>query len=181
MNKRHRICLGAFAGAHGVKGEIKVKTFTALEDAVAAYGPVESEDGARRFTLTFIRTLKPALALVSAPEIGGREEAAALTGMRLYVDRTRLPDPGADEFYVEDLVGLAALDDGGRALGRIAAVHNFGAGDILEITDAGAKKGGLLVPFTRAAVPTVDLAGGRVVITAAALAEIEVAERDPEA
>lgn len=171
-SEEKRICLGAFAGAHGVKGEAKVKAFTGKEDGVAAYGPVESEDGARRFSLKFIRVLKPGLALVAAPEIRSREDAAALAGVRFYVDRARLPAAGADEFYIEDLVGLAASDDEGALLGRVAAIHDFGAGDVLEIE--GADKKPILVPFTRAAVPSVDLAARRLVIARAALAEIEV-------
>jgi 16S rRNA processing protein RimM len=162
-----RVCLGAFAGAHGVKGEAKVKTFTETEDGVARYGAVESEDGERRFALTFIRALKPGLALVGAPEIKTREDAAALAGMRLYVDRAMLPAPADDEFYLEDLIGLAAVDDGGEALGRVIAFFNFGAGDILEIETADG--GRRMVPLTRAAVPEIDLAKGVATFAAEAL------------
>jgi 16S rRNA processing protein RimM len=163
-----RVCLGAFAGAHGVRGEAKVRTFTENEDGIARYGAVESEDGARRFSLKFIRVLKPGLAVVSAPEIKSREDAAALAGVRLYVDRAALPAAGSDEYYVEDLIDLDAVDDAGRPLGRIVALHHFGAGDILEI---GAKDGTTaMVPFTNAAVPSIDLVAGVVTIAASALA-----------
>lgn len=166
-----RVCLGAFAGAHGVKGEAKVKTFTETEDGVARYGAVETEDGKRRFTLQFIRVLKPGLALVKAPEIASREEAAALAGVRLYVARAALPPPDPDEFYIDDLVGLAVADDTGRPLGRVVAVHDFGAGAILEFkTPAGADR---MVPFTKTAVRAVDFAAGRVTIAAEALLEID--------
>ncbi len=173
MNRDRRICIGAFAGAHGVKGEAKVKTFTMTEDAIARYGVVESEDGKRRFTFKFIRVIKPGLALVSAPEISVREDAAALAGTRLYVGRDKLPDAEDDEFYIEDLVGLEAQDASGAAIGRVIAVHNFGAGDILELSSAPGRTGHVMIPFTKAAVPAVDIGGGRIIIDAAALAEIE--------
>jgi 16S rRNA processing protein RimM len=172
--KNKRVCLGAFAGAHGVKGEAKIKAFTETEDGVAAYGPVESEDGARRFSLKFVRTLKPGVALVSAPEIMSREDAAALAGLRLYISRSKLPAAGDGEFYIEDLVGLDAWDDAGAPLGRVASVHNFGAGDVIELERVPGRSEPLLMPFTRAAVPVIDIAGRRIVIDSAALAEIEV-------
>lgn len=162
------ICLGAFAGAHGVRGEAKVKTFTADAASIAAYGPLTSEDGKRRFTLKFVRVLKPDLALVMAQEIATREDAAALAGTRLYVERSVLPPTDEDEFYLEDLVGLAAFDEHGAPLGKVVAVHNFGAGDLIEVKGA---KGAIIVPFAGAAVPDVDLAAGRLVISAAALAD----------
>lgn len=165
-----RVCLGAFAGAHGVNGEVKVKTFTQAEESVARYGAVETEDGARRFALKFIRVLKPGLALVSAPEIRTREAAQALAGTRLFVDRARLPDPEEGEFYLDDLVGLTARDETGAALGAVSAIYNFGAGDVLEIK--GGPSGPLLVPFTRIAIPAVDLSAGVLTVAAAALAEI---------
>jgi 16S rRNA processing protein RimM len=164
-----RVCLGAFAGAHGVKGAAKVRAFTASEDGVAAYGPVESEDGARRFTLDFIRVLRPGLAIVRAPEITSREDAAALAGVRFYVPRAALPPAEGDDFYMEDLVGLAVVDAAGAAQGRIAGVHNFGAGDILEIAGRPGHPASFFAPFTRAAFPSIDLARGVAVIAAEAL------------
>lgn len=164
---RRRVCLGAFAGAHGIKGEAKVKTFTDSEGGVALYGPVESEDGARRFTLKFIRVLKKGLALVAAPEIRTREDAAALAGVRFFVDRARLPAAGEGEYYPGDLIGLAAIGDDGAPLGKVVAFYNFGAGDILEFEAGDGKR--TMVPFTDAAVPTVDLEGGVVTIAVAAL------------
>jgi 16S rRNA processing protein RimM len=166
---RTRVCLGAFAGAHGVKGEAKVKTFTESENGIARYGAVENEDGRRRFSLKFIRVLKPGLALVAAPEIKSREDAAALTGVRLYVDRAMLPATSDDEYYVADLIGLAVVDEAGRPRGRVLAHHDFGAGDILEIRAEDGTTA--MVPFTNAAVPSVDLFGGVVTIAASALAE----------
>lgn len=156
-----RVCLGAFAGAHGIRGDAKVRAFTQAEQAVAGYGPVETEDRKRRFTLSFVRVLRPGLAVVSAPEIASREDAAALAGSRFYVDRGALPAPdGEDEFYMEDLVGLAVIDAAGAAIGRIAGVHNFGAGDVVEIGERPGNPGSIFAPFTRAAFPAIDLARG---------------------
>lgn len=158
MGEKKRICLGALAGAHGVRGEVKVKSFTEDPENVAAYGSLQSEDGNRSFTLTLVRETKPALFVARAPEITSREEAEELKGTRLYVDRDRLPPPGEDEFYHEDLIGLAARDPGGGPVGRVKAVHNFGAGDILEIQPATGKT--LLVPFTQEAVPVLNFDQG---------------------
>lgn len=164
-----RICLGAFAGAHGVKGAAKVRAFTGSEDGVAAYGPVESEDGKRRFTLDFIRVLRPGLAVVSAPEISSREDAASLAGVRFYAPRAALPPAADDDFYMEDLVGLAVVDEKGAPQGRITGVHNFGAGDILEIAGRPGKPDHLFAPFTKAAFPVIDLTRGIAVAAAEAL------------
>lgn len=166
---KRRVCLGAFAGAHGVKGAMKVRAFTETEDGVAAYGPVESEDGRRRFTLNFIRVLRPGLAVVAAPEIASREDAALLAGVRFYVPRAALPPTDEDDFYMEDLVGLAVVDENGVGQGKIVGVHNFGAGDILEIAGRPGHPGGLFAPFTRAAFPAIDLDRGLAIAAADAL------------
>lgn len=158
------ICLGAFAGAHGVKGEAKVKSFTGLPRDVARYGVLASEDGKRRFRLDVIRILKGDIVLVRSPDIANREEAQALAGTRLYAPRAMLPEPrDADEFYIEDLVGLNAVDPAGAMLGRVVAIHNFGAGDIVEVKGDGSAR---MIPFTLAAVPDVDLQAGRIVVAA---------------
>ena len=169
MSEDKRVCLGAFAGAHGVRGDALVKTFTEEPRNIAAYGPVETEDRGRAFTLSFIREAKPGLALVRAPEIASREDAESLKGKRLYVDRAALPAAGEDEFYIDDLVGLAVFDEHDVPAGRIAAVHNFGAGDILEVADIPDATGARLVAFTREDAPDVDLEHGRVVVRRAAL------------
>jgi 16S rRNA processing protein RimM len=164
---KKRVCLGAFAGAHGVKGEFKVKTFTETPENVAVYGPLESEDGSRRFSLRLVRILKSDLVIATAAEIESREEAAALAGTRLYVDRAVLPEADEDEFYLEDLVGLEARGEDGRRLGVVTALHNFGAGDIVEVKLDGG--GPLLLPFTKETVPEIDVDAGRIVIAEAAL------------
>ena len=167
---KQRVCVGAFAGAHGVHGAARIKTFTETPAGVAAYGPVETEDGARRFTLTVIREARPGVVLASAPELKSREDADSLKGVRLYVDRAKLPAPAEDEFYLDDLVGLAAVDETGAPLGVVAAVYNFGAGDLIELKDIPGVKGVRLVPFTKEAVPSVALERKAIVVVNSAVA-----------
>ncbi len=171
--KRRRVCLGAFAGAHGVKGDALLKTFTEAPQNIALYGSVETEDGARAFTLRFIRNAKPGFAIVGAPEIASREDADALKGVRIFVDRAALPNPDEDEFYLDDLVGLDAVDEEGARAGRVAAVHNFGAGDILELENIPGVKGARMIPFTSETVPTVDIGNGSVTILRAAIEDMD--------
>jgi len=156
-----RVCLGAIAGAFGVHGEVRLKSFTATPEDVAAYGPLESEDGTKRFEATLTGQTKNALT-ARLSGIRSKEEADALRGTRLYVPRDRLPETGEDEFYHADLIGLEVFDTGGAVLGRVRAVLNHGASDLLEIHRPGLSAT-VLLPFTREAVPTVDLATGRIV------------------
>jgi 16S rRNA processing protein RimM len=155
-----RVCLGAIAGAFGVRGEVRLKSFCAEPEAIAAYGPLSTEDGSRRFTVTLTGALKGAFA-ARLSGIADRDAAEALRGTRLYADRDRLPPPAEDEYYHADLIGLTVLDTGGAVLGTVHAVHDHGAGDLLEVARPGAES--VLLPFTRAAVPTVDLAARRIV------------------
>ncbi|CAN0356463.1 unnamed protein product [Discosporangium mesarthrocarpum] len=157
-----RVCVGVIAGAHGLRGLLRVRPFTDTPEDVAAYGPVETEDGARTLTLSVANRAGKGLVLVRADGIADRTAAEALKGVRLYVSRDRLPAPEEDEFYYSDLIGLAAVTGDGVEVGRIRAVHEYGAGDSLEI--AGADGSVATIPFTRAAVPQVDISGGRVVI-----------------
>ncbi len=156
-----RICVGAIAGAFGVRGEVRLKSFCTEPGAIADYAPLWTEDGARSFGVTLTRTVPNGLA-ARLSGITTREAAEALRGTRLYADREKLPPPGEDEFYHADLLGLDVLDTGGTPLGRVAAIQNHGAGDILEVR--GAAGGALLLPFTRACVPTVDLTARRVIV-----------------
>jgi 16S rRNA processing protein RimM len=156
-----RICLGVITGPHGVRGAVRVKSFAAVPEDVAAYGPLEDESGARRFELSLAGTGK-GVVLARIAGIGDRDAAEALRGTRLYVARAALPAPAADEFYHADLVGLTAVLRDGVVLGEVKAVLSYGAGDSLELRRPDGKV--LLVPFTRAAVPEVDVAAGRVVI-----------------
>lgn len=158
-----RICVAQIGAPHGVRGEVKLWSFTADPTAVSEYGPLESEDGA---TLVEIEALRPAKnhLVASLRGVHGREAAEALRNMRLYVPRERLPElADADEFYHADLIGLAAVDCTGARLGTIVAVQNFGAGDLLEIRGPDSSDT-VLLPFTAATVPEVDIAGSRVVI-----------------
>ena len=178
MSGAQRVCLGAFAGAHGVKGAAKIKTFTETPKGVAAYGRVETEDGARSFTLKIVKVLTDGFVIVSAPEIKSREDAQALKGVSLYVNRDVLPAPEEDEFYLDDLVGLKAFDETGAALGEVKAVYNFGAGDVLELTGIPDVKGVRLEPFTTEAVPAVAIAEARITVARDA---IELSDEEPPA
>ena len=157
-----RICVAQIGGAHGIRGEVKLKSFTADPLAVKDYGALESEDGAASFE---IEALRPAKGYLVARLRGVRDRNAAeqLTNLRLFVPRERLPPPAADEFYHADLIGLAAVTAAGVEVGTVVAVHNFGAGDILELRPpAGGTT--IMFPFNDAFVPRIDIAGGRIVI-----------------
>ena len=157
-----QICLGAIAGAFGVKGEVRLKSFTTEPEDVAAYGALTTEDGRREFTVTLTgQTAKGAL-VVRLSDVLTKEQADDLRGVRLHVPRERLPSLPDDEFYHADLIGLEVYDTAGGSLGRVKAVLNHGAGDLLEVHGPGLKST-VLLPFTHDAVPTVDLAQGRII------------------
>ena len=155
------IQVGRVAGAFGVRGEVRITSFTADPMALVGYKTLQREDGSPGLTLTSGRDAKGSI-VVRAKEVETREQAEALRGLKLYIPRDRLPAPEEDEFYVTDLVGLAVETADGEALGRVKAVQDFGAGDLLEIAPA---EGGATwyLPFTREAVPDVRLADGVVV------------------
>ena len=154
-----RICVGAIAGAFGVRGEVRLKSFCAVAEDIATYGELFSEDGRRRFAVKLTRPVNGGLgARLSGIET--KEQADALKGATLWADRAALPSLPDDEFYHADLIGLEVMDTGGASLGRVRAIYDHGAGDILEVYGS---SGILLIPFTRAAVPTVDLAARRIV------------------
>ena len=152
-----RVCVGAIAGAFGVRGEARLKSFCAEPADLGSYSPLTSEDG-RAFDIKIVRAIKGGFA-ARLSGVVTREDAEALRGTALYAPRDRLPALPDDEFYHADLIGLTVVDTGGVELGRVRAVHDFGAGDMLDVQG----KTEHLIPFTRAAVPTVDLAAGRVV------------------
>jgi 16S rRNA processing protein RimM len=147
--------------AHGIKGEVKVKTFTERPDRLAAYGPVLTEDG-RRFEIAALRATKADEAVVRFADVADRNAAESLKGQRLYVPRAALPELEAGAFYLADLIGLKAEDTSGNALGTVSAVHNFGAGDILEIEFLDGETE--FIAFTDANVPAVDVGSGRIVV-----------------
>ena len=156
-----RVCVGAIAGAYGVRGEVRIKSFCADPEAIATYGPLSSEDGEQSFEVTLKGPIKNGFA-ARLSGIASKEAADRLRGTRLYAPRDVLPELPDDEYYHADLLGLSVFDTGGSELGRVKAVLNHGAGDLLEIAVKGAKHP-VLLPFTQAAVPTVDLAGRRIV------------------
>ena len=156
-----QICVARIGAAHGVRGAVKLWTFTEDPLAVKRYGPLATKDGARRFEVTSAREAKGHL-VATLEGVTTREQAERLNGIELYVARETLPDTGENEYYHADLIGLAAVTPTAQPLGRVVAIHNFGAGDIIEI--APPQGSTMLLPFTNAVVPTVDLAAGRVVI-----------------
>ncbi len=155
------ICVARIGAAHGVRGAVKLWTFTEDPLAGKAYGPLTTKDGARQFEVTHVREAKDHL-VATIKGVATREDAERLNGIKLYIAREKLPDTGDDEYYHADLIGLAAVTTSEEPLGRVAAIHNFGAGDIIEIAPPHGPT--MLLPFTNAVVPTVDLKGGRVVI-----------------
>jgi len=161
MTRAARICVAKIGAAHGVRGEVRLWPFTEDPMAVIDYGPLSTKDGARQFEVARARAAKDHL-VASLKGVTSRDEAERLNGIELYIARDALPDTDEGEYYHADLIGLAALDPQGAAIGTVTAIHNFGAGDIIEI----APKSGpsLLLPFTNAVVPTVDLAAGHVVV-----------------
>jgi 16S rRNA processing protein RimM len=156
------ILVGQAAGAFGVRGEVKITAFTEDPANLLAYRTLLREDGALALTLLGGRTAKGAV-LARAREIATREEAEALRGLRLFIERSRLPKPEEDEFYLVDLIGLAVRSPSGEPMGGVKSVQNFGAGDLLEIAPPG---GGASwwAPFTRAVVPDIRLADGLIVV-----------------
>jgi 16S rRNA processing protein RimM len=156
-----RLCIGIVTGAHGVKGAVRVKSFTADPADLDAYGPVSDAGGTRRFGLRVIGMVKGSV-LAEIEGVTDRDAAEALKGLQLHVERDRLPPPEPDEFYHADLIGLRALLADGTSLGRVTGLHDFGAGESVEII--GPKGETMLVPFTRAAVPEIDLTAGTLTI-----------------
>ena len=155
------ICIARIGAAHGVRGAVKLWTFTEDPLAVKHYGPLSTKDGARQFEVTHVREAKDHL-VATLKGVASREDAERLNGIELYIARDKLPETDEDEYYHADLIGLAAVNAANEAIGRVIAIHNFGAGDIIEIAPASGPT--LLLPFTNAVVPTVDLANRRVVI-----------------
>ena len=161
MAAEKNICVGVVTGAHGITGAVRIKSFTATPEDIAAYGPLCDEAGGRSFDLRIVGAAKGVL-LARLAGVEDRNRAEALRGLRLYLPRAALPPPEPDEYYHADLIGLEAVLRDGTVLGRVRAVYDFGAGDTLEVTRSGAPPA--MVPFTRAVVPVIDCSGGRLVI-----------------
>jgi 16S rRNA processing protein RimM len=180
---KNPVQMAVIGAPHGIKGEVRVKTFTADPLALGDYGPLFTKDG-RPFEIADIRPANTVV-VVRFKQVKDRNAAEALTGTELFVDRSALPDEGEeDEFYHADLVGLAVRDETGAEIGKIAAVQDFGGGDVLELAMAGRKD--VLIPFTQAAVPVVDIEGGFIEIDTVAAGLVDEDEAgaegfDPEA
>jgi 16S rRNA processing protein RimM len=155
------VLLAAVIGAQGLKGAVKAKIFTADPDALARYGVLHDARG-KTYEITAFRPAKPGEAVMSFKGIGGRTAAEALKGTELFVARAALPVPHEDEFYHADLIGLEAFDSEGRLVGKVAAIHNFGAGDVIAIARGDDDE--VLLAFTRETVPQIDIAAGRITI-----------------
>lgn len=158
---QQRVCVGIIVGAHGVRGAVRVKSFTQEPGDVAAYGALTDETGQRRYALKPVGKVRGVI-LAELDDVADRNAAEALRGVRLYAERGRFPRLGGNEFYHADLIGLAAETAGGARLGRVRAVDNYGAGDVIELELASG--GSVVLPFNRQAVPVVDLAEGRIVV-----------------
>lgn len=163
MTKDARICVAKIGAAHGVRGEVKLWPFTEDPLAVLRYGPLSTKDGARQFEVARARAAKDHL-VAALKGVATREDAERINGVELYISRDKLPATEAGEYYHADLIGLRVIGSQGEEIGKVAAIHNFGAGDIIEI--APLRGPTLLLPFTNAVVPTVDIAAGHVVIVA---------------
>ena len=155
------VCVGQIAGSYGVRGDVRLKSFCAQPEAIAAYSPLLTEDG-RSFDVRLGNSIKNGFS-ARLSGIATKEEGDALKGARLYAPRDRLPEPDEDEFYHADLIGLDVVDTGGTKIGKVKAVMEQGPGDLLEIAVNGQTEP-VLLPFTMAFVPTVDLTVGRIVI-----------------
>ena len=156
-----RLCVAVIAGAHGVRGDVRIKSFTADPKGLAAYGPLTDKTGTREFRIK-VHGLARGLLRAHIKGVDDRNAAEALAGVELYIERGLLPEPGEDEFYHSDLIGLRAVLEDGSEYGLVRALHDFGAGDVIEIVLA--VGGTVILPFTKAVVPSVDLEAGIVVI-----------------
>ena len=155
------VLLAAVIGAQGLKGAVKVKLFTETPEALATYGPLRDGRG-KSYEVIACRPGKPGEAVISFAGIADRAAAEGLKGVELFVPRAALPDIADEEFYHADLIGLETQDSEGRVLGKVAAIHNYGAGDVLEVVRPDGDT--ILLAFTRETVPTIDIAGGRIVV-----------------
>jgi 16S rRNA processing protein RimM len=171
MSGDERILLGRIVAAHGIRGDVLIRTYTGQPEAIGSYGPVAAGDQSVKVRVVRV-TPKGVVARLSG--VVDRNAAEALAGTDLFVERARLPAANADEFYHADLIGLTAVDPDGAEIGRVVGVYNFGAGDLLDVAFGGSRRTEL-IPFKEPFVPTVDLAARRVVIVLP-----EPGEPDPE-
>ena len=156
-----RILVGRFGAPHGVRGELRLQSFTQDPAAIAKYGPLSG--GGRTYQITSLRPVKDNLFVARVAGISDRTAAEAITNIELFISRAALPPPDEDEFYLADLIGLEAIDEAGGVVGTVIGVPNYGAGDILEIAPVAGGES-LLLPFTKAVVPVIDFAARRVTV-----------------
>ena len=154
---KDRVLLGVVAAPHGVRGLVRIKSFTEDPMAVGAYGPLSDETGKKAYRVEALSAARDAV-LARIEGVDDRTAAEALRGLRLYVERERLPETGEREWYEADLIGLRAEGRDGRDWGKVIAFHDFGAGPVMEVS------GGVMLPFTDEAVPEIDVGGGKVVV-----------------
>ena len=157
----HNVLLAAVIGAQGLKGEVKVKLFTATPDALPRYGVLHTGDG-RKFTITAFRPAKEGEAVIAFEGVRDRSAAEALRGTELFVERAALPETGEDEFYHADLIGLEVRDSEGRVLGKVSGLHNFGASDVLEFARPDGDS--VHLAFTKETVPVLNIAEGFIIV-----------------
>jgi 16S rRNA processing protein RimM len=162
MAGRH-ILLGVVAAPHGVRGLVRIRSFTEDPMAIGTYGPLSDRSGKRTYRVEALSVTKGSV-LARIDGVADRTAAEALRGVQLFVERSALPATGAQEWYEADLVGLAAIDRDGRDWGKVLAFHDFGAGRTMEVSGGAASRNSVMVPFTDAAVPEIDVEGGKVVI-----------------
>lgn len=169
--KADRVLLGVVAAPHGVRGLVRIKSFTEDPMAIGTYGPLSDETGKKTYRVEVLSAARGTV-LARIEGIADRTAAEALRGLRLYVERDALPDAGEREWYEADLIGLPAVGRDGRDWGKVIAFHDFGAGPVMEVS------GGAMLPFTDEAVPEIDVEGGKVVVDppAGLLAESETKE-----
>ena len=161
MTVQRDVLLAAVMGAQGLKGEVKAKLFTDAPDALPRYGVLHARDG-RKFKITAFRPTKAGEAVIAFQGVADRNAAEALKGTELFVERAALPETNEDEFYHADLIGLEARDSEGRVLGKVSAIHNYGASDVIELSRTDGDH--VLLAFSRETVPVLNIAAGYIVV-----------------
>jgi 16S rRNA processing protein RimM len=158
-----RVLLGVVAAPHGVRGLVRIRSFTEDPMAIASYGALSDETGQKRYRVEALSAAKGAV-LARIEGVADRTAAEAVRGLRLYVERSALPATGEREWYEADLLGLAAVGRDGRDWGKVIAFHDFGAGRTMEVSGGGASRSSVMLPFTDAVVPEIDVEGGKVLV-----------------
>jgi 16S rRNA processing protein RimM len=173
---KDRILVGRFGAPQGVGGELRLWSFTGVPAAIAAYNPLFDESGTRRFSIVSLRPIKDNMFVAKIAGVDDRASAGTLTNAELFVPRASLPEVGGEEFYLADLIGLAAMNEAGEAFGSVVNVLNFGAGDILEVARPNRRET-LLLPFTKEVFPRVDIEAGHLTVVPPFELEAEFSER----